>query len=282
LDSKRIIYDFGANNGDDIQYYLRKADLVVAVEANPVLCEGIKARFSDAIDAGKLVLENCVITAGPTTATVPFYVHRSNHVLSQFPKPDKSIAAEFTEIPLPSMAVHEIVARWGGPYYIKTDLEHYDAEVLCSLFSHNIMPPFISAESHSAYVFCILVAKGNYNSFKLVDGSSVATSFRQHKIAVDGGTASHSFPHHSAGPFGEDIPGEWMTADNFLSVLAMEGLGWKDIHASNICSPSPNAFVRTRNVQKKHVADYSLEVLKRIRRRLAVKSRNQSKIAAFW
>jgi len=32
---KRIIYDFGANTGNDIPYYLKKADVVVAVEANP-------------------------------------------------------------------------------------------------------------------------------------------------------------------------------------------------------------------------------------------------------
>jgi hypothetical protein len=31
----KIIYDLGANNGDDIPYYLLKADTVVAVEANP-------------------------------------------------------------------------------------------------------------------------------------------------------------------------------------------------------------------------------------------------------
>ena len=43
---KKIIYDFGANNGDDIPYYLMKADEVIAVEANPKLCDVIKNRFS--------------------------------------------------------------------------------------------------------------------------------------------------------------------------------------------------------------------------------------------
>ncbi len=42
---KKIIYDFGANNGDDIPYYLKKAELVVAVEANPSLCQKIEERF---------------------------------------------------------------------------------------------------------------------------------------------------------------------------------------------------------------------------------------------
>lgn len=34
---KRVIYDFGSKNGDDIPYYLEKPDLDVAVEANPIL-----------------------------------------------------------------------------------------------------------------------------------------------------------------------------------------------------------------------------------------------------
>ena len=37
----KIIYDIGANNGDDIGYYLKKADQVIAVEANPDLSKRI-------------------------------------------------------------------------------------------------------------------------------------------------------------------------------------------------------------------------------------------------
>jgi hypothetical protein len=36
---RKVIHDIGANNGDDIPYYLKKADIVVAVEADPVLCD---------------------------------------------------------------------------------------------------------------------------------------------------------------------------------------------------------------------------------------------------
>jgi hypothetical protein len=57
---RRVIYDFGSNNSDDIPYYLKKADLVVAVEANPALCNQIRSRFKIEISTGKLVVENCV------------------------------------------------------------------------------------------------------------------------------------------------------------------------------------------------------------------------------
>jgi hypothetical protein len=62
-----IIYDFGANNGDDIPYYLMKADIVVAVEANPALCRSIETRFNNAIRSRQLFVENCVLTAGTET-----------------------------------------------------------------------------------------------------------------------------------------------------------------------------------------------------------------------
>ena len=42
---KKIIYDLGSNNGDNIPYYLLKSDLVIAVEANPKLCEIIKKKI---------------------------------------------------------------------------------------------------------------------------------------------------------------------------------------------------------------------------------------------
>ena len=42
---KKIIYDIGSNNGDDISYYLLKSDLVIAIEANPKLCDLIQKKI---------------------------------------------------------------------------------------------------------------------------------------------------------------------------------------------------------------------------------------------
>ena len=58
---KKIIYDFGANNGDNIPYYLLKSDLVIAVEANPELCNLIKNRFNKEIEDIKLIVEICIL-----------------------------------------------------------------------------------------------------------------------------------------------------------------------------------------------------------------------------
>ena len=102
------------------------------------------------------------------------------------------------------------------------------------------MPPFISAESHSIDVFATLVALGKYNSFKLVDGGTVSSRYQDYDIFTTDGSVKYSFPPHSAGPFGNDISGQWMTSENFFRVLAFSGLGWKDIHASNIEIPEPS------------------------------------------
>jgi hypothetical protein len=123
------------------------------------------------------------------------------------------------------MPIDRIIQEHGSPYYVKIDVENYDQELLKALFAAKIFPPFISAESHSIDVFAILVAMGNYKSFKLVDGRSVSEVYKKHLIHVNEAKKEYSFPEHSSGPFGEDIIGDWMTAGDFFRKLAFEGLG---------------------------------------------------------
>ena len=236
--NKKIIYDFGSNNGDDIPYYLLKSDLVVAVEANPVLCDHIKNRFIEEISNGSLIVENCILTAEKSANEVAFYVHKHHHVLSQFPKPNH--VENFEVIFLQSKNVTELIREYGYPYYVKIDIEHYDQMILRELFNSNITPPYISSESHSIEVFSALVSLGKYNAFKLVDGRSVSTRYKDADVSTKNGGIKYSFPHHSAGPFGDDISGPWISAANFVQVLDLAGLGWKDIHATNTSHPDQN------------------------------------------
>lgn len=232
--TKKVIYDFGANNGDDIPYYLLKADLVVAVEANPALCELILERFDSEIDQGRVVIENCVVTE-ESLGEVEFYVHKSNHVLSQLPPPPDKRASLFERVLLPSKGAADIVKAHGDPHYVKIDIERYDAQILRALFRAGVFPPFISAEAHSIEVFAVLVEQGHYDAFKLVDGPSVKKVYSNRLIPCDDGRqVNYSFPFHAAGPFGDDVDGEWETADKFMDTLKVKRLGWKDIHATNL------------------------------------------------
>ena len=126
-----------------------------------------------------------------------------------------------------------IIEEFGPPLYVKIDVEHYDQVVLENLFSAGILPPEISAESHSIEIFSRLVLAG-YNSFSLVEGNSVARKYGNATIATPSGPVKYSFHGHTSGPFGEDIRSPWEDRETFFHTLAMAGLGWKDIHASKV------------------------------------------------
>jgi len=51
-----LIFDIGANNGDDTAAYLTRGYNVVAVEANPSLCVELRARFQPELESGRLTL----------------------------------------------------------------------------------------------------------------------------------------------------------------------------------------------------------------------------------
>jgi FkbM family methyltransferase len=250
--AKKIIYDFGANNGDDIPYYLKKADVVVAVEANPALCREIEERFPDEIRHGRLFVENCVVAGNDEAAEVSFYLHKRHHVLGQLPEPDASVIGDYTRVTLPSEPVTQILERYGAPYYIKIDIEGFDDVLLEQLFKNGIKPPYISAESQNVRVFALLVGMGGYSAFKLTDGETVAVKYKDHLIQGSGGQERYSFPPHSAGPFGDDVAGEWMNAEDLFYKLAEAKLGWKDIHATNLVRIDPVSQRQKRRQMLRH------------------------------
>lgn len=245
----RVIYDFGANNGDDVGYYLKKADLVVAVEANPDLCSVMMRRFSSFVESGQLIIENCVLSVDHDTTDIEFYIHRRSHLLSQLPKPSDQQIADFTKVTLPARRPVDIIKQHGEPHYIKIDIEHYDHVVLRSLFDEGIVPPYLSVESHSARVLGLLLSRAEYAAFKLVDGASVSEDYASAEIQNKNGLVErYAFPLHSAGPFGGDLKGEWLNPEDFVRYLGIVGFGWKDIHVSRTDSPSPHASMRLRHV----------------------------------
>ena len=240
---KKIIYDFGANNGDNIPYYLLKSDLVIAVEANPELCNLIKNRFNKEIEDKKLIVENCILISKISSLTNKFYLHKERHLLSQFPKPEPELLNKFNEVTIISKNVIEIIKKYGEPYYIKIDLENYDHIILKEIFINNIKPKYISAESTFIDIYCLMFLLGEYKSFKLVNGDNVQFVYEKKKIETLTGKEEYSFPVNSAGPYGNDIIGPWISPENFFHLLAHKGLGWKDIHCSSIDIAEKNVFL---------------------------------------
>jgi FkbM family methyltransferase len=224
---RKIVYDFGAHNGDNIPYYLLRFDCVVAVEANPDLALQIQMRFQNEISEGRVIVENCVVSK--IHGEVDFYIHKTNSVLSQLSRPDKELH-NFFPMKLSSRRPSEIIRIYGSPQYVKVDVEFTDFDILEDMFNAGIYPPYLSAEVHDIRVFSILTSSRYYEDFKIVDGHSVQKLYRN----VDIGGDLYSFPYHSAGPFYEDVNSKVMTATELFLALAKVGLGWKDIHAKKM------------------------------------------------
>src|SRR5436305_406896 len=72
----RIIFDLGMNNGDDTAFYLSRGFNVVALDANPTLCEQAGQRFQAAINDGRLTILNAAIWDKSGEAT--FYINLDN------------------------------------------------------------------------------------------------------------------------------------------------------------------------------------------------------------
>ena len=148
--------------------------------------------------------------------------------------PNQSVLDQYLQVKLRSRNIISIIKDYGEPYYIKIDLEHYDSYILKELLLKNIYPKYLSIESHSSEIIDIIIKKGKYKSFKLVDGSQVPKRYKNRII----NNINYSFPIHSAGPFGNDIDGQWMEEKIFLCLLSLVGFGWKDIHCSLEDKPS--------------------------------------------
>lgn len=230
-----VIYDFGMHDGSDLEYYLKKGLKVVSVEANPDLCTLVSEAYRSEIEMGRLTVVNVALSSQDSGET-DFYIHKSNDVLSQLPRPAPEVLDEFEVRQIGQRRASSVIVEHGTPHYVKIDLEHYDHIVLRELFSAGIFPDHISAEFWTIEVFALLVTAG-YTAFNLLDGRFVPLDYGDAVIATPHGPLSYAFPPHSAGPFGDDIASPWWDKEAFASVLVAEGLGWRDIHASKIIPP---------------------------------------------
>lgn len=233
----KTIFDIGSGNGDNIPYYLMKADKVIAFEANPVLCQQIADRFVREMDEGRVAIEAGVLCAeaDADSANVDFYIHNRADVLSRFPKPAEKRLHNYTKVTLPITLLSSALHTYGTPHYAKIDIEFYDHVILSEFFRLNAYPDYISAECQSFDVVSLLTKCPHYTGFKLLDSSAVQSEYRNVTVkTLAGAIDTYTFPHHSAGPFGEDLNGRWCDRKSMFRSILSQRLGWKDLHASRV------------------------------------------------
>lgn len=233
---RRLVFDLGMNNGDDTEYYLAKGYDVVAVEANPFLCDLASERFVDAISNGRLTILNFAITESIKDCV--FYVNTENHHWSSL---DINWAGRnntnIKPYSVKGTILSHIIESYGCPYFLKIDIEGGDMTALHQLLDSKLTPQFLSVEDcRFGFEYIEVLYKIGYRRFKLSNQSMVPL--------MEDLLIHHHFHLGSSGMFGDELPGEWLTYESFLdiyerTVRSRESLiriaapnVWWDIHCS--------------------------------------------------
>ena len=227
--ARPLVYDVGMNNGDDAAYYLKKGYDVVGIDAHAGLCQQCTVRFAEEIAQGRMRVIN--VGVGAEEGTLEFYPNDAEDPISTFHPNYWTDRSWSKPVPVAVRTLSSIIREHGEPYFVKIDVEFFDHVALIDLLRAGIVPQYISAEAQLIDVYCALVTMG-YESFKLVVGKTIPQTFRDQELrALDGSCFRHEFSPISSGPFGDDLPGEWLDKDQMLRQLLAIGLGWVDLHA---------------------------------------------------
>lgn len=228
---EKIIFDLGANEGQNIKYFLNRSDYVVCVEANPILCEKINTNFKDFIDSGRLFVENCAIS-NLNVDMESFFVHKKKHTHSQLTEPQD--LNEFSKIEVKVVRASNLINKYlnnlnlDKAHYIKIDIEHLDHIVFKEILDSDIKFNYISCEVHSSLVLKEVILS-NLKFFKVVIGKDV-----KKLNYINNENIKINFMHDSSGPFGDDIKEKWINKTSLITFFVNHGFGWFDICCSNL------------------------------------------------
>ncbi|TBW11796.1 FkbM family methyltransferase [Azotobacter chroococcum subsp. isscasi] len=214
-ESTDLIFDVGAHKGEDCDFYFKLGYRVVAIEANPVLADHLKERFSKEIGDGSFVLINKAI--GDTEGTISFFVNKKVSVWGtadpNWVKRNKARGAESEEITVESIRFPKIIDTYGCPHYLKIDIEGADMRCVNALKDMEYRPKYLSLESTMTSWFDLLnefktLESLGYTKFKLVNQKKhKGGKFRTR----NGELISHKFEEGASGPFGDNLDGVWLT-----------------------------------------------------------------------
>jgi FkbM family methyltransferase len=230
----KIIFDVGCNIGQNFDYFAKKSDLIIGIEANTDLFLELNCKYKSLIENNKLILINSLISNDEKLNN--FYKNKKNSVLSTIVPPKNFDNWEVVE--LKSEKLSSIIKTYLKIYnldnieYIKIDVERYDFNILCDIFKNNIFPKFLSVECHDFRVPLYIHYLKIYQSFKFLSFGTVKTLKDLSCLSKEGNQFSYSFTRHSSGPYGDDIPGGYYNRDSIIPYFIQNDLGWKDIHCS--------------------------------------------------
>jgi FkbM family methyltransferase len=236
-----LILDIGMHLGEDTEFYLKKGFRVLAVEANPAHAAACRKAFEGALADGRLRIVEAAIA--DRDGHVEFYVNLDKDDWSSTdPEYGTRAGTRFEKITVPCVRFESLlgyVQPGEEIYYVKSDIEGGDIDVLRGMVRCGCRPRYASFEAHSSLYACYLAVLG-YDRFKLTN-QNLNWAQQCPNPPKEGRYAEHVFGPHSSGPFGEETPGKWMKLDDFMELfMTLERTrklepalttAWYDIHA---------------------------------------------------
>lgn len=214
----KLIFDLGANEGGNLNYYLSRAEKVVAVEANPALIPKLKEDFQSEIESNRLEIVNCCLNVNKNAEDVDFYVHKFKTGLGRFTKPPIN-SYDYKKIKVQSISYDKLIEQYGAPDFVKVDLEGFDKVLLSELISSNRLPAYLSFENCGRDIFERIIKTNHYNSFNILPFYNYEEVYGEHKT-------------RTAGPMGSDLKTPWLSEDKIQELYNRIEHSWFDIHAT--------------------------------------------------
>ena len=231
-----VIFDIGAFEGQDADFYLKKGYRVVSVEANPGFAEAVRRHHSAAIEQKRLTVVEAAIAS--SDGQIEFHVHDHGDWSSLY-KSERFLDGTYKTIKVPTITPQHLFSRFGVPYYVKIDIEsadHIVMDYICTL-PRDDRPRYVSCELGGEEMTGVIqrLAGAGYKDFKLVEQSGLARFVLPYP-AREGHYVAYSFTGHHSGPFGEETPGDWINRDSLTRTIEAidwsAGLAtWFDVHA---------------------------------------------------
>ncbi len=184
MPDNHLIYDVGANDGSDTDYYLRQGYTVVSIEADPTLAARLNIRFEAERAAGRLIVLNVAVTE-TDQEKVDFYVSKDDWKSSLIRGMVETDGVNIDPVEVTGRSLGSLFDEFGVPWYCKIDIEGYDARAIAGLATYEGRPPHISCETSGGsigevyldndllYPALDALASAGYSKFKLVDQESL-------------------------------------------------------------------------------------------------------------
>ena len=211
------IYDFGANRGQNLRYFLNYTKKVIAVEPIPELFEEISNVFKKEIISKKINALNLAIVTNEQIKTTKFYINEEKNWESTLLKKNS-----YNEIEVPAATPKQIFDIYGYPDLLKIDVENFDIEVLKFLKSKKIVPKYLIFEVQNPETLDFVLSNFEYKYYNIVLG---------HRVEID--YPDKLLENHSSGPIFTDLKFKWVSKKIIYFYFKICNYGWIDVHCTD-------------------------------------------------